>query len=66
MSTQSRLLIERLEKAAEDRQTALARLSLQTGLPVELLRAPDRLTQEQSIMVEEAVKRILGTDEIEV
>lgn len=64
MKSKSELLIEQLQNEAHDKHAALQRLSLQTGYPLEVLEKPAELTEEQTVAVEAAVKRILGKDEL--
>lgn len=59
-------IIEHLEADAPDRYAALQRLALQTGLALEALENPDSLTDEQRALIEEAAKRILGVDTLEI
>lgn len=53
-----------LDEHAPDTHAVLLRVSVQTGLSVERLRAPGTLTDTELGQVEEAVRRILGVDQI--
>lgn len=57
-------LIKYLDAHAPDTHAALLRVSLQTGLPLTLLRMPDSLSPEEFAQVEESVRRILGVDQL--
>ena len=57
-------LIKYLDAHAPDTHAALLRVSLQTGLPLTLLRMPDSLSDDEFAQVEESVRRILGVDQL--
>ncbi len=57
-------LIKYLDAHAPDTHAALLRVSLQTGLPLTLLRMPDSLSPEEFAQVEESVRRILGVEQL--
>lgn len=57
-------LIKYLDQHAPDTHAALLRVSLQTGLPLTLLRMPDSLSDDEFAQVEESVRRILGVDQL--
>ncbi|MEM9490859.1 MAG: hypothetical protein AAGC55_17055, partial [Myxococcota bacterium] len=57
-------LIQYLDAHAPDTHAALLRVSLQTGLPLTLLRMPDSLSDDEFAQVEESVRRILGVDQL--
>jgi hypothetical protein len=59
-------VIEFLERYAPDAHAVLQRVSLRTGIAIELLRAPDRLDPEQTGLLEESVKDILGLDTLSI
>lgn len=66
MKSKTVRIIEQLEAGAPDRHAALQRLALQTGVALESLENPDSLTDAQRGLIEEAVKRILGVDTLEL
>ncbi len=53
-------LLEYLERNAADTHAALLRVSLQTGLPMTLLRTPERLSAPELESVSASVRQILG------
>jgi len=55
-------ITEFLERYAPDAHAVLQRVSLRTGIPIALLRSPDRLDANQTNLLEESVKDILGLD----
>lgn len=57
-------LLKYLDTHAPDTHAALLRVSLQTGLPLTLLRMPDSLSEDEFAQVEESVRRILGVDQL--
>jgi hypothetical protein len=57
-------LLKYLDTHAPDTHAALLRVSLQTGLPLTLLRMPDSLSDDEFAQVEESVRRILGVDQL--
>ena len=57
-------LIKYLDAHAPDTHAALLRVSLQTGLPLTLLRMPDSLSDDEFAQVEESVRRILGVEQL--
>jgi predicted regulator of Ras-like GTPase activity (Roadblock/LC7/MglB family) len=59
-------LLEVLDRYAPDTHAALLRVSLQTGLPLSLLRAPDRLSSEEFEAVASSVRRILGLERLDL
>jgi hypothetical protein len=60
----ARDLFVHLSEHAPDAHTALARVALQTGLPLETLRVPARLGAHDLTLVEAAVRRILGLERL--
>jgi hypothetical protein len=64
--TRGQRLLEVLERYAPDTQAALLRVSLQTGLPLSLLRAPDRLSSEEFDAFASSVRRILGLERLDL
>jgi hypothetical protein len=63
-SAKGERLMRYLDDHAPDTHAALLRVSLQTGLPLALLRTPDKLSEEQFVQVEESIKRILGVERL--
>lgn len=59
-------VIEFLERYAPDAHAVLQRVSLRTGIGIDALRAPDRLDADQTTMLEETVKDILGLDTLSI
>lgn len=59
-------LMKYLDDNAPDTHAALLRVSLQTGLPLTLLRTPDKLSPDDYTKVEESVRLILGVDQLNV
>ena len=57
-------LLAYLERYAPDTHAALLRVSLQTGLPVTLLRQPDNLSADEFTQVAESVRNILGVEQL--
>ena len=57
-------LMKFLDENAPDTHAALLRVSLQTGLPLTLLRTPDNLSDAEYQKVSESVRLILGVKEI--
>lgn len=57
-------LMEMLRRYAPDPHAVLLRVALRTGIPTESLEAPERLDDEHIAQVEEAAKRILGLQEL--
>ena len=57
-------LLAYLERYAPDTHAALLRVSLQTGLPVTLLRQPDNLSADEFSQVAESVRKILGVEQL--
>jgi len=55
-------LMQFLDENAPDTHAALLRVSLQTGLPLTLLRTPDNLSDAEYNKVAESVRLILGKD----
>ncbi|MEQ8567193.1 MAG: hypothetical protein RMA76_19925 [Deltaproteobacteria bacterium] len=53
-------ILEYLERNAADTHAALLRVSLQTGLPMSLLRTPDSLSEAELESVAASVRQILG------
>lgn len=53
-------ITEFLERYAPDAHAVLQRVSLRTGIPIELLRSPERLDADQTHLLEESVKDVLG------
>lgn len=52
-----------LQAQTVDSHSALLRVSLQTGLPLALLRRPETLSAQELEQGEDSVRRILGVDE---
>ncbi len=59
-----RKLIEYLDANAPDTHAALLRVSLQTGLPLSLLKSPDELSSAEFEQVTQSVQRILGVEQL--
>lgn len=57
-------LLEYLDGNAPDTHAALLRVSLQTGLPLSLLKTPERLSGEEFDQVTASVRRILGVEQL--
>ncbi len=57
-------LLEYLDQNAPDTHAALLRVSLQTGLPLSLLKTPGRLSGEEFDQVTASVRRILGVEQL--
>lgn len=57
-------LLAYLDRYAPDTHAALLRVSLQTGLPVTLLRQPDNLSADEFSQVSESVRNILGVEQL--
>lgn len=57
-------LLEYLDANAPDTHAALLRVSLQTGLPLSLLKTPERLSGEEFDQVTASVRRILGVEQL--
>lgn len=57
-------LLDYLHAHAPDAHAALLRVSLQTGLPLSLLKAPDELSEPEFDKVMRSVQRILGVEQI--
>lgn len=62
----ARDLFGHLSQHSPDAHIALLRVALQTGLPLETLRAPARLGAHDLTLVEAAVRRILGLERLHV
>jgi hypothetical protein len=60
----ARELLHHLTEHAPDAHIALKRVALQTGLPLDLLRAPARITPHDLALLEAAVRRILGLERL--
>jgi hypothetical protein len=59
-------LLDYLERYAPDTHAALLRVSLQTGLPLALLRDPDRLADDEFNQVIGAARQILGLEHLAI
>jgi hypothetical protein len=59
-------IVEFLEKYAPDAHAVLQRVSLRTGIGIDSLRSPDRLPAEQTDLLEESVKDILGLETLSI
>lgn len=59
-----RKLIDYLDANAPDTHAALLRVSLQTGLPLSLLKTPDELSSAEFEQVTQSVQRILGVEQL--
>ncbi|MGH1348314.1 MAG: hypothetical protein ACRBN8_42560 [Nannocystales bacterium] len=57
-------LLGYLDDNAPDTHAALLRVSLQTGLPLSLLKTPERLSGEEFDQVTASVRRILGVEQL--
>jgi|GEM_PF-1478551 len=57
-------LLDYLDEHAPDTHAALLRVSLQTGLPLSLLKTPGRLSGEEFDQVTASVRRILGVEQL--
>jgi predicted regulator of Ras-like GTPase activity (Roadblock/LC7/MglB family) len=60
----AQLIMDFLERYAPDPHAVIMRVALMTGIPPAELREGDDFTQEQTDMIEEAAKRILGIDQL--
>jgi hypothetical protein len=58
-------LVAHLGQHAPDAHIALERLSLQTGLSLDSLRAPERLSDHDLALLEASVRRILGLERLD-
>lgn len=63
-SSQGRKLLAYLDENAPDTHAALLRVSLQTGLPLSLLKNPDELSATEFTQVTQSVQRILGVEQL--
>ena len=59
-------LLKYLDENAPDTHAALLRVSLQTGLPLSLLKTPEQLSTEEFDQVTASVRRILGVEQLPV
>jgi len=59
-------LLRYLDEHAPDTHAALLRVSLQTGLPLSLLKTPEQLSTEEFDQVTASVRRILGVEQLPV
>ena len=62
--TRAEKLLDYLDGNAPDTHAALLRVSLQTGLPLSLLKTPERLSGEEFDQVTASVRRILGVEQL--
>ena len=60
------MVLQFLERNAPDTHAALLRVSLQTGLPMALLRAPESLSEAELESVSTSVRQILGVQSLGV
>ncbi len=63
-TTGAEKLLHYLDDNAPDPHAALLRVSLQTGLPLSLLKTPERLSGEEFDQVTASVRRILGVEQL--
>ncbi|MCC7073709.1 MAG: hypothetical protein IT383_20530 [Deltaproteobacteria bacterium] len=59
-------VLDYLRRYAPDPHAALLRVSLRTGLPMDVLNAPEALTEAQANVVASTVRDILGLEELHV
>lgn len=57
-------LLAYLDENAPDTHAALLRVSLQTGLPLSLLKSPEKLSGDEFEQVTASVRRILGVEQL--
>ncbi len=57
-------LLAYLDEFAPDTHAALLRVSLQTGLPLSLLKSPEKLSGDEFEQVTASVRRILGVEQL--
>jgi len=59
-------IVEFLDRYAPDPHAVLLRVSLRTGIPLELLKEAESLTQDQIARVEESACRLLGLKQLNI
>ncbi len=59
-------VIDYLRRYAPDPHAALLRVSLRTGIPMDVLNAPEAFTEAQTSLVANTVRDILGLEELHV
>ncbi|MCR9165865.1 MAG: hypothetical protein NXI35_34660 [bacterium] len=63
-SSRGQRLLAYLDENAPDTHAALLRVSLQTGLPLSLLKSPEKLSGDEFEQVTASVRRILGVEQL--
>jgi hypothetical protein len=59
-------VVEFLQRYAPDPHMVLLRVAMQTGLEMDQLQAPEKLSQDEVAKIEEASRRILGLESLNV